>query len=90
MRRTLSLSLLKEQRSRRENSLLHTQRTMNSEKYVVILFILDVRQEEGHTRGIRSHKISPASFCGTCLNIYRKNDLLSLVDREVEFCVPTN
>ena len=62
---------------------------------VVIPFILDVRlvgvpagvtQEEGHTR------ISPPSFCGACLNFLarRIQPFLSLVDREVEFCVLTN
>ena len=42
--------------------------------------------------GGRSHRISPSSFCGACLNFLarRIQPFLSLVDREVEFCVPTN
>ena len=50
-----------------------------------------VTQEEGHTGG-RSHRIShPPSFCGACLNFLarRIQPFLSLVDREVEFCVLT-
>ena len=40
-----------------------------------------------------SHRISPPYFYGACLHFYAEKDtavLLSLVDREVEFCVPTN
>ena len=46
-----------------------------------------VTQEEGPTGRI-SH---PPSFCGACLNFSREKDsaFLSLVDREVEFCVLT-
>ena len=42
----------------------------------------------GHTGG-RSHRISLPSFCGACLIFLarRIQPLLSLVDREVEFCV---
>ena len=57
-------------------------------------FILDVKfvgcTSRGHT-GERSHKIShPLSFCGACLYFLGKSiqPFLSLVDREVEFCVP--
>ena len=46
----------------------------------------------GHTEG-RSHRIShPPPFCGACLFIFlerRIQPFLSLVDREVEFCVLT-
>ena len=48
-----------------------------------------VTQEEGHTGG-RSHRISPPSFCGACLDFYREKDSaipFPLVGREVEFCV---
>ena len=63
---------------------------------VFFLFILDIkfvrRTSRGHTGG-RSHGIShPPSFCGACLNFSREKDsaiFLSLVDREVEFCVLT-
>ena len=55
--------------------------------------IYSVRQTCGrtsrvHTRG-RSHRISPPSFCGACLNFVarRIQPSLSLVDREVEFCL---
>ena len=57
--------------------------------------ILDIksvgRTSRGHTGG-RSHRIShPPSFCGACLNFLatRIQPFLSLVDREVEFCVLT-
>ena len=58
--------------------------------------ILDIkfvgRTSRGHT-GVRSHKIShPPSFCGACLNFFLARSIqpfLSLVDREVEFCVLT-
>ena len=56
-------------------------------------FTLDVkfvgRTSRGHTGG-RSHRIShPPSFCGGCLNFSprRIRPFLSLVDREVEFCI---
>ena len=56
--------------------------------------ILDIkfvgRTSRGHTGG-RSHRIfNPPSFCGACLDFCREKDFqpfLSLVDREVEFCV---
>ena len=59
--------------------------------------ILDIkfvgRTSRGHTGG-RSHRIfNPPSFCGACLDFCREKDsakFLSLVDREVEFCVLTN
>ena len=62
-------------------------------------FILDIKfvgcTSRGHT-GERSHRIfHPPSFCGACLNFSREKDSaipfprLSLVDREVEFCVLT-
>ena len=59
-------------------------------------FILDIkfvgRTSRGHTGG-RSHRIShPPSFCGACALIFlarRIQPFLSLVDREVEFCVLT-
>ena len=58
-------------------------------------FILDIkfvgRTSRGHTGG-RSHRIShPPSFCGACLSFLarRIQPFLSLVDREVEFCVLT-
>ena len=58
--------------------------------------ILDIkfvgRTSRGHTGG-RSHRISnPPSFCGACLDFCarRIQPFLSLVDREVEFCVLTN
>ena len=46
------------------------------------------RTSRGHTGG-RSHRNSPPSFCGTCLNFSREKESasFSLVDREVEFCV---
>ena len=46
------------------------------------------RTGRGHTGG-RSHRISLPSFCGACLIFLarRIQPLLSLVDREVEFCV---
>ena len=48
------------------------------------------RTGRGHTGG-RPHRIfHPPSFCGACLNLSREKDsarFLSLVDREVEFCV---
>ena len=50
------------------------------------------RTSRGHTGG-RSQMISPPSLCGACLNFYREKDSATpfpLVDREVEFCVPTN
>ena len=62
---------------------------------VVIPFILDVRlvdapagvtQEEGHTGSLHLH-----SAALSLIFIARRNQSsLSLVDREVEFCVPTN
>ena len=60
---------------------------------VFFSFILDIngRTSRGHTGG-RSHRIShPPSFCGACLNFLarRIQPFLSLVDREVEFCVLT-
>ena len=58
-------------------------------------FILDIkfvgRASRGHTGG-RSHRIShPPSFCGARLFFLarRIQPFLSLVDREVEFCVLT-
>ena len=59
-------------------------------------FILDIkfvgRTSRGHTRG-RSHRIShPPSFCAVHALIFlarRIQPFLSLVDREVEFCVLT-
>ena len=59
---------------------------------VVIRYILDFRLVDaptgvGVTQEARPHRIShPPSFC---LNFSRENDsaILSLVDREVEFCV---
>ena len=56
--------------------------------------ILDIkfvgRTSRGHTGG-KSHRIfNPPSFCGACLDFCREKDFLSLVDREVEFCVLTN
>ena len=57
---------------------------------------LDV-PSRGHTGG-RSHRIFHPPFCGACLNFSREKDnfsprriqpFLSLVDREVEFCVLT-
>ena len=58
-------------------------------------FILDVKfvgcTSRGHTGG-RSHIIyHPPSFCGTSLYFFarRIQPFLSLVDREVEFCVLT-
>ena len=62
-------------------------------------FILDIkvvgRTSRGHTGG-RSHRIyHPPSFCGACPNFFiffhakRIQPFLSLVDREVEFCVLT-
>ena len=60
-------------------------------------FILDIKfvghTSRGHTGG-RSHRIShPPSICGACLNFSSEKDriqpLLSLVDREVEFCALT-
>ena len=64
--------------------------------YVFFPFIMDIkfvaRTSRGHTGG-RSHRIShPPSFCGACLDFSREKDsatFLSLVDREVEFCVLT-
>ena len=57
--------------------------------------ILDIkfvgRTSRGHTGG-RSNRIShPPSFCGACLFFLarRIQPFLSLVDREVEFCVLT-
>ena len=63
---------------------------------VFFQIVLDIkfvgRSSRGHTGG-RSHGIShPPSFCGACLNFSREKDsaiFLSLVDREVEFCVLT-
>ena len=57
-------------------------------------FILDIkfvgRTSRGHTGG-RSHRIShPPSFCGACLNFSREKRIqpfLSLLDREIDFCV---
>ena len=58
--------------------------------------ILDIkfvgRTSRGHTGG-RSHRIfNPPSFCGACFIFVarRIQPFLSLVDREVEFCVLTN
>ena len=58
--------------------------------------ILDIkfvgRTSRGHTGG-RLHRIfNPPSFCGACLDFCREKvqPFLSLVDREVEFCVLTN
>ena len=58
-------------------------------------FILDIkfvgRTSRGHTGG-RSHRIfHPFSFLDACLNFLarRIQPFLSLVDREVEFCVLT-
>ena len=59
-------------------------------------FILDIklvgRTSRGHTGG-RSHRIShQPSSCGACLNFSRETYsaiFLSLVDRDVEFCVLT-
>ena len=60
---------------------------------VFFLFILDIkfvgRTSRGHTGG-RPHRIShPPSFCGACLNFLARmiQPFLSLVDREVEFCI---
>ena len=50
------------------------------------------RTSQGHTGG-RSRRISqPPSFCGACLIFLarRIQPFLSLVDRDVEFCVVTN
>ena len=38
------------------------------------------RASQGHTGG-RSHRISPPSFCGACLNFYRENDAAVLFPR---------
>ena len=63
---------------------------------VVIPFILDVRlvdapagvtQEEGHT-GFLIHL--PSAVLALIFLARRIQPFLSLVDREVEFCVPTN
>ena len=58
-------------------------------------FILDIkfvgRTSRGHTGG-KSHRISHPPFCSACLKVFlarRIQPFLSLVDREVEFCVPT-
>ena len=59
-------------------------------------FILEIkfvgRTSRGHTGG-GSHRIfHPLSFCGACALIFlarRIQPFLSLVDREVEFCVLT-
>ena len=63
--------------------------------YVFFPFILDIkfvgRTSRGHTGG-RPHRIlHPPSFCGACLIFLarRIQPFLSLVDREVEFCVLT-
>ena len=54
-----------------------------------------VTQEEGQHTGDFSFLFvfdSPPSFCGACLSFFvarRVQHSLSLVDREVEFCVPT-
>ena len=62
---------------------------------VVIPFILDVEfvnvpagvtQEEGHTGFLRL----PSAVQSLILLERRIQPFLSLVDREVEFCVPTN
>ena len=59
---------------------------------VVIPFILDVRFVDvpsgGHTGG-RSHRISPPSFCGACLNFCREKDsaVPFFVDRESNLCL---
>ena len=47
--------------------------------------------QPGDDTGGRSHRISPPSFCGACLNFYREKDSavsLSLIDREVDFVYP--
>ena len=62
----------------------------------VIPFILDVRLVDlpaGVTEEeLRSHRISPPPFCGAVLAfiylVKRIQPFLSLVDREVKFCVP--
>ena len=63
---------------------------------VVIPFILDVRlvdvpagvaQEEGHT-GFLIHL--PSAVLALVFLARRIRPFLSLVDREVDFCVPTN
>ena len=88
-----------ENREEMGRSLLSTDRMATLQYRCVCVFfpfILDVRlvgrTSRGHTGG-RSHTIShPPSFCGACLNFSREKDaaiLLSLVNREVEFCVLT-
>ena len=62
---------------------------------VIILFVLDVKfvdapaevtQEEGHTRFLHLRSaVLALIFIGRKIQ-----PVLSLVDREVEFCVPTN
>ena len=49
-----------------------------------------VYTSRGHTGG-RSHRTSPPSFCGACLNFLarRVQPFLSLVNRDVDFCVLT-
>ena len=81
------------------NLYFYTLTSAHSYCYCVRVFfpiVLDIkfvgRSSRGHTGG-RSHGISPPpSFCGACLNFSREKDsaiFLSLVDREVEFCVLT-
>ena len=62
--------------------------------YVVIPYILDVRlvdapawvtQKEGHTRFLHL----PYAVLALFFIVRRMQPSLSLVDREVEFCVPT-
>ena len=62
---------------------------------VVITFILDVRlvdalagvtQEEGHTGFLHL----PSAVLAIIFTARRIQSTLSLVDRKVEFCVPTN
>ena len=62
--------------------------------FVFFTFILDVKfvgcTNRGHTTGGRSHRIFyPPSFCGAYFFFLarRIQPFLSLVDREVEFCV---
>ena len=63
--------------------------------YVVIPFILDVRlvdapagvtQEEGHTEFLHL----PSAVLALVFIARKIQPSLSLIDREVEFCVPTN
>ena len=57
---------------------------------VVIPFVLDIRLVGGTSRGHTGFLQLPSAVLALILIARRTQPSLSLVDREVEFCVPTN